>query len=79
MPPTPHDPRLVITYSLRKEGAMTMLTRSLDYFLEDFAANAPDPTQLQSLMVNQSELALDRLKALVEGILQAETELTIAA
>jgi hypothetical protein len=79
MPPAPHDPRLVITYSLSKEGAMTMLTRSLDYYPEDFAANTPDPTQLQSLMVHQSELALDRLKALVEEILQAETELTIAA
>jgi hypothetical protein len=58
---------------------MTMLTRSLDYFPEDFAASAPDLTQLQSLMVNQSERALDRLKALIEEILQAETELTIAA
>ena len=76
--PAAHNARLIITYTLVEEGIMTILIRSLDYFPEDFAASVPDPNLLHKLVVNQSEQALARLKALVEAILQTETNLTIA-
>ena len=71
--------RIQISYSFETKGAATELQRKLEFYSEDFGASAADPTMLKKLMHDQSELALQKLKALVETILQKEAELEIGA
>lgn len=69
--------RIEIGYSFQFDGAVTTLSRQLDYHPEDFAASVADPGQIDKLMYTQSDLALQKLKALVEKILADEAPVTI--
>jgi hypothetical protein len=71
--------RIQITYSFQANGPVTELQRELEFYAEDFSASAADPSLLQKLMHDQSEQALQKLKALVETILHAEARLEIGA
>lgn len=72
--------RIQITYSFTAHqdgveypGGHTF-KRELAFTPEDFKASVPDPAMLEKLMSSQSEQALQKLKALVEQILQAEAK-----
>lgn len=69
--------RIQITYSFAPEGEATRFSRQLDFHPEDFAASVSDPTLVEQLMYNQSEQALQKLKQVVEQILQAEAVVVI--
>ncbi len=68
--------RIQIGYSLRQVGDQVEITRVLEFYPEDFAASLPgsgaNVSKIEPLMHAQSEQALRKLQALVEGILQAE-------
>ena len=64
--------RIEIGYSLQQVGEQVEITRVLNFYPEDFAASVPDVSKIEPLMHAQSEQALRKLQALVEGILQAE-------
>jgi len=67
--------RIKISYSFQVSGSTTEFKRELEFHPEDFGA--ADPAALEKFMHAQSEQALQKLKALVEAILQAETRLEI--
>jgi hypothetical protein len=69
--------RIQITYSFRAGDTATELRRELEFHAEDFSGGLGDPSLVQTLMHDQSELALQKLKALVEAILQKEAQLEI--
>lgn len=69
--------RIKISYSFQVVGAATELKRELEFQPEDFSASVSDPSLLEKLMHQQSEQALQKLKKLVEGILQQEAQLEI--
>lgn len=66
--------RIRISYSFEAVEAVTKFKRTLEFYPEDFGA---DPASIEKLMYVQSEQALQKLKALVEAILQQETRLEI--
>jgi hypothetical protein len=68
--------RLRIRYDFAAEGDNILLTRQLEFHPEDFAASLANPALLAPLMQSQSAEALAKLKALIERILQTESELT---
>jgi hypothetical protein len=70
--------RIKITYSFQASGQTTEFKRELEFHPEDFSASLADPNLLAKLMHQQSELALQKLKALVEAVLQQETRLAIS-
>jgi uncharacterized protein YndB with AHSA1/START domain len=70
--------RIKITYSFQASGQTTEFKRELEFHPEDFSASVADPNLLTKLMHQQSELALQKLKALVEAVLQQETRLAIS-
>jgi hypothetical protein len=67
--------RIKITYSFEAAGAATEFKRTLEFYPEDFGADA---ILVEKLMYTQSEQALQKLKALTEAILQKETRLEIS-
>lgn len=69
--------RIKITYSFQKVGQATEFKRELEFHPEDFSVSAADPNALEKLMHAQSEQGLQKLKQLVEAILQKETRLEI--
>jgi hypothetical protein len=69
--------RIQITYSFQLKDATTELRRELEFHAEDFSAGLGDPSLVQKLMHDQSELALQKLKGLVEAILQEEAKVEI--
>ncbi|MBI1880913.1 MAG: SRPBCC family protein [Chloroflexi bacterium] len=69
--------RIKITYSFQAEGQVTEFKRQLEFHPEDFSVSASDPVALEKLMYAQSEQALQKLKQLVETILQREMRLEI--
>lgn len=62
--------RIFISYTFQQAGERVNFGRELQYHPEDFAASAPDPAQLKTLMHQQSQLALQKLKELVEGLVE---------
>jgi hypothetical protein len=68
--------RIEIAYRLQQMGDQVEITRILDFYSADFLASlsgsVPDVSKIEPLMHAQSEQALRKLQALVEGILQAE-------
>jgi hypothetical protein len=70
--------RIKITYSFQPVGQVTELKRVLEFQPEDFSASAADPVALEKLMYHQSEQALQKLKQVVETILQKEAKLEIS-
>jgi hypothetical protein len=64
--------RIQIAYTFAAEADAVQFSRQLTYHPEDFAASVPDLSKLGALMHAQSEQALQKLKTLVEQILQAE-------
>ncbi len=62
--------RIFISYTFQQTGEQVIFGRQLQYHPEDFAASAPDPAQLKTIMYQQSQLALQKLKALVEGLVE---------
>jgi hypothetical protein len=71
--------RIQITYTFQADGEAIQFSRQLDYHAEDFAASATDSALVEKLMDNQSQQALQKLKTLVEQILQNEARLEINA
>ena len=69
--------RVQISYSFHSDGVTTEFQRKLEFYAEDFKASVPDPNLLPKLMHDQSEQALQKLKQLVETILQKEATLEI--
>ncbi|MBE7469059.1 MAG: SRPBCC family protein [Anaerolineales bacterium] len=69
--------RIKISYSFQASGSTTEFKRELEFHPEDFGASVAEPDLLEKLMHQQSEQALQKLKALVEAILQKETRLEI--
>lgn len=69
--------RIKITYSLQALGPVTEFKRELEFHAEDFGASASDPSLLEKLMHQQSEQALQKLKSLIEGVLQQDARLEI--
>jgi hypothetical protein len=69
--------RIKISYSFQASGQTTEFKRQLEFHAEDFSASVADPNLLEKLMHQQSELALQKLKVLVEGILKQEARLEI--
>ena len=61
--------RVQIGYTFSVDGAATRFRRELQYEAEDFSASAPDPALLEQLMHRQSQVGLDKLKQLVEGLI----------
>jgi len=61
-----------IAYLFQAVGHATEFRRVLEYRPEDFKDSAADPAALEKLMREQSEQALQKLKQLVESILQEE-------
>ncbi len=66
--------RINISYSFEATDLTTAFKRTLEFHPEDFGA---DPASIEKLMHAQSEQALAKLKALIEGILAQETQLEI--
>lgn len=64
--------RIQISYAFKQVGDQVEYSRTLEYQPEDFAASVADPALLEKLMYTQSEQALQKLKMLVERILQDE-------
>ena len=69
--------RIKITYSFQRVGQATEFKRELEFQPEDFNAGMADPGMIEKLMYQQSEQALQKLKQLIEAILQKETRLEI--
>ncbi|MCL4302993.1 MAG: SRPBCC family protein [Anaerolineae bacterium] len=69
--------RIKITYSFQAMGPATEFKRELEFYPEDFSASVSDPSLLEKLMHQQSEQALQKLKSLIEGVLQQEAQLEI--
>lgn len=69
--------RIKISYSFQASGLTTEFKRELEFYPEDFSASVSEPGLLEKLMHQQSEQALQKLKGLVEAILQKETRLEI--
>jgi hypothetical protein len=65
-------PRARITYDFRSCDDGVEFSRSVEYDEADLHAVAADPRALREFMQQQSAEALERLKALVEGILRDE-------
>jgi hypothetical protein len=65
--------RLQIRYEFNAQDDGVLLTRHLTFDPANFATGLSDPTQVVTDMESQSTLALSKLKALVEAILQRET------
>jgi hypothetical protein len=61
--------RIQITYRFAADACATILRRELRYLPRDFAGGADDPGGLEQRMRAQSQLALERLKPLVEQAL----------
>jgi hypothetical protein len=61
-----------ITYSFQARDGATVFTRKLEYKVENFAAVASTPDEVDRLMQVQSEQAVNQLKVLVERILHEE-------
>lgn len=66
--------RIKISYAFEAVESATEFTRTLEFHPEDFGG---DPASIEKLMHAQSEQALAKLKALIEGILQQEARLEI--
>lgn len=56
---------------------VTEFKRELEFYPEDFSASVSDLSLLEKLMHQQSEQALQKLKSLIEGVLQQEARLEI--
>jgi hypothetical protein len=69
--------RIKISYSFQTVGQATEFRRELAFHPEDFSASVADPAALEKLMYAQSEQALQKLKQLVETILQKEARLEV--
>ncbi len=69
--------RIQITYSFQVVNGATEFKRELGFYSEDFSDSLADPSALEKLMYHQSEQALQKLKGLVETILQKEAKLEI--
>lgn len=65
-------PIATIIYTFEADGRAVQFTRELEYDSAVFAEVAPDGAAVRALMNRQSELALQRLRELVERILQRE-------
>jgi hypothetical protein len=70
--------RIKITYSFTALEQAVQFQRELEFHPADFKTSAADPKSLTKLMHQQSEQALQKLKALVEQILQQENRLEIS-
>jgi hypothetical protein len=68
------EERIQITYSFSADQGSVAFKRELEFNPEDFKASVPDPALLEKLMFSQSEQALQKLKSLVEQILQTEAK-----
>lgn len=64
--------RIQITYSFAERDNATQLTRELRYRRQDLAGGARDPDALQARMHAESEIALQRLKPIVEASIPLE-------
>jgi predicted ester cyclase len=64
--------RIQITYTFARSDTATLLTRTLSYQPQDFAGGEQDPDALEARMRAQSELALQRLKPIVESQIPLE-------
>jgi hypothetical protein len=69
--------RIHIGYTFAQAGEEVRLTRTLEFFAEDFRASVSDISKIEPLMDSQSEQALHKIKALVENILAQEYTLAI--
>jgi hypothetical protein len=69
--------RIKITYSFQVRDQTTEFQRQLEFNPEDFSASLADPNALEKLMQAQSDQALQKLKHVVETILQQERRLEI--
>jgi hypothetical protein len=69
--------RIKITYSFQRLEQATEFKRELEFHPEDFSADLADPGMIEKFMYQQSEKALQKLKQLVETILQKEIQLEI--
>jgi predicted ester cyclase len=70
--------RIQITYSFAEQGNATRLTRELHYRPQDFAGGEQDPDALEMRMYAQSEVALQRLKPIVESQIPLEQNKRLA-
>jgi hypothetical protein len=64
--------RLQIRYTFRPVGSATEFVRELEFNPADFARGAADPASVEALMYRQSEEGLQKLKQLVETLLDEE-------
>ena len=69
--------RIKISYSFQTVGQATELKRELEFYPEDFSHIVTDPELLAKFMHGQSEQGLQKLKQVVEAILQKEARLEI--
>lgn len=69
--------RIKITYSFQTLGQATEFKRELEFYPEDFSHIVTDPEMLAKFMHGQSEQGLQKLKQMVEAILQEEARLEI--
>lgn len=61
--------RIQISYAFRAAGDATEFERTLEYQPEDFAQAGADPAAVEAVMFGQSEQGLQKLKRLVEELL----------
>lgn len=64
--------QIQIAYLFQALGQATEFRRVLEYRPQDFKDSADDPAALEKLIREQSEQALQKLKQLIESILQEE-------
>lgn len=69
--------RIQIRYGFQPQQDAVVYTRTLLYHPEDFAAGVADPSRLAKFMDQQSQQALQKLKALIEQILAEEAKVAI--
>lgn len=69
--------RISIRYAFQQQQDAVAYSRTLVYHPEDFAAGVGDPSRLEKFMDQQSQQALQKLKALVEQILTDEAKVEI--
>jgi hypothetical protein len=61
--------RIQISYAFRALGDATEFERTLEYQPQDFAPAGADPAAVDALMFSQSEQGLQKLKRLIEELL----------